>query len=433
MSDQLGKPAQYINESWYLKNKIRNSVTQAEKIIALEMSSHISGWHDYTHVLRILLANLWNAAIHDHSLITPIGNNRNKKIPKKDDGVRSWKRTKASSHFVLNRVLNYLLKAGYIERTLGVRDSNRGIASCSRATNKLLDLISATEDKVLIDPDAKLIILRDLDKNNLPVDFESSRVKNLALPARLMNQLVNESQVTYNGETVPFFLYRVFNKATNYTKGGRFYSPHTCFSKEHRRGIKIDGEKVCELDFKALHPTILYAEENTPIETNVYGFLPNRSLSKILFLILMNSSHIPSFKRNITRSGDPKFKEKIRRSIQAGKDHGKEFLGFINEVPDYTKGAEVYRKICEAHQEVAYRFGKPDLGLYLQYKDSQIMAKILTMLALEKIVALPVHDSVIVKESVKERVRQIMKDSFNEVFPHATNITIEVTCDDEKT
>ena len=57
------------------------------------------------------------------------------------------------------------------------------------------------------------------------------------------------------------FVYRVFNNGS-FTQGGRFYGGWwERIKKEHRLNIRINGERVIELDYSGMHAGLLYAEK----------------------------------------------------------------------------------------------------------------------------------------------------------------------------
>jgi hypothetical protein len=76
------------------------------------------------------------------------------------------------------------------------------------------------------------------------------------------------------------------------------------------------------------------------------------------------------------------------------------------------------------YSSIAHKFGEENLGLLLQNKDSEIMSLVLTKLATKGIVALPVHDSVVVKKCHKDEAIRAMKESFTEVC-NGFSITVE--------
>ena len=57
-----------------------------------------------------------------------------------------------------------------------------------------------------------------------------------------------------------------------------------------------------------------------------------------------------------------------------------------------------------------------DQGIRLQYLDSEIMACVINRLICDEEPLLPEHDSVIVRESIKDEVKQHMEEAYLEVM-----------------
>ena len=82
----------------------------------------------------------------------------------------------------------------------------------------------------------------------------------------------------------------MFNNG-NFSEGGRFYSGYQNLKKERRKELKLNGFQTCEIDYKALHPTMLYHLEKLDCQNDPYfkveGF--DRKEIKILMQILLNA------------------------------------------------------------------------------------------------------------------------------------------------
>jgi hypothetical protein len=476
-NNKLAKKPLNINENWVLYTKIRKSVTRVESALVVELKVINRSAINNVLILRTLLANLWFVSLHDNQLLTPI-NRSNDKKDKPVNAKKKLRRTNRYSRFVANEILDKLVKAGYVKREKGRANSFECVATWCVATKKLLHLIAQFEDEsdknvsIFSKLNPELVILRNASKE--PEKIRTTYVrkaKKLAEPARLMNQLLESIDVTL-AEYVdgiltvkPLFpfLYRVFNILDNFSLGGRFYDKHCNYSQEKRSRIFIDGEPTCEVDFSALHPTMLYADRGLPMKDNPYNFHKDREFCKSLIVRIINSKTKAGFCSSVTKSGNPKVKAILRRheKIQEWKDKlssGEHYpaeladwklddesleerltnfsekkyagyirnvkLGFFEGVPDNTKGEIVYDLIMKEYSSIAHKFGEENLGLLLQNKDSEIMSLVLTKLATKGIVALPVHDSVVVKKCHKDEAIRAMKESFTEVC-NGFSITVE--------
>ena len=166
-----------------------------------------------------------------------------------------------------------------------------------------------------------------------------------------------------------------------------------------------------------------------------------RKVMKLLMLRLVNSKSISGFKSIITKSGKPENKaiqaqyERDLLHYEQEKEQGNECVKplnpfiydshetFIPGIPDGLTGDAVYKIITDKHHAIAHLFGAENLGTRLQNIDSNIMAEILMNLAKQGIPALPVHDSVIVKESDQAIANDVMKTAYLKIMKHDIEVT----------
>lgn len=200
-------------------------------------------------------------------------------------------------------------------------------------------------------------------------------------------------------------------------KGGRLYARgkggiYQRMPSELRKCLKIDDEETIEIDFKCEHLNLLYAKEGHDMwkvmkdAYTVDGIDKEyRFIVKVAVLIMLNCKENSNlFNVLFTHfNGD---KEKWRREIFFDK--------FLKEYSSKEKFDSFINKIKAKHQLISKYFCS-GIGLELQRKDSDIMANILEKCLEEGIIALPVHDSVIVKKKHLDKVKKIMEQSFNEV------------------
>lgn len=222
------------------------------------------------------------------------------------------------------------------------------------------------------------------------------------------NSMVARAEVLLDGRQMECRLRRIFNGSI--TLGGRMYGgDHQTTPSIDRARILIDGEPTVEIDYNAMHPNLLIALSGSDAVADPYQSIADaasmpRSAVKGLLLRLLNCSCLPSFHRIATLSGNP--------DVQAMAASGREFPGFFEGVPAGLCGETFTGAVFEAFPLFLSIVGQPDTGLMLQWHDSTIMAAVLAQCVAEGIVALPVHDSVIVPQSHRERVIEIMKAAY---------------------
>ena len=222
------------------------------------------------------------------------------------------------------------------------------------------------------------------------------------------------------------FAKRVFNR--KHTLGGRIYADWELLSKGERAQIKIDGEKTVELDYSTIHYRILYAQEGATLTGDPYivdGY--DRDTIKRVSLVMLNSESLVSLCRQITRSGNPEIKAMFssyrqkRETYVNLKSRGlaveqpykpKALDGFIEGIPDGTQGKPLLAMLMQRHDPIAHRLGTPDIGISLQFADSQVMMQCVNEATALGIPVLPVHDSLICQARHKGLIYGIMREAF---------------------
>ena len=189
-------------------------------------------------------------------------------------------------------------------------------------------------------------------------------------------------------------LRRVFN--VDFDHGGRFYSHWAQgIPRELRRFIRINGEPVMELDFKAIHPTLLYAERGLTYEGEMY--VPSgwpkefRPVFKLLMLAAINANNLDDAIKG-ARDGihsDPKLLKAFPECLRDG---------WLRPAFEHLK---------QKHEPIADQFFT-GAGLRLQRKDSEIAERVMLTLLDRGIVAVPIHDSFLVAHPHADALREVM-------------------------
>lgn len=191
---------------------------------------------------------------------------------------------------------------------------------------------------------------------------------------------------------------RVFNRT--FDLGGRFYA-HWCqgLPRELRRHILINGEPIQELDFKALHPSLLYAEAGLPAPTEVYlpeGWPPEqRNIFKVLMLSTLNAKSEADAIQGTRYDLFTKYHELLKRKEDEENILTSEWLqSALSALKDMH--APIARHFCTG------------VGLRLQNVDSRIAERVMHELLDQGIVSLCEHDSFLVAVSHVEELRRAM-------------------------
>ena len=90
---------------------------------------------------------------------------------------------------------------------------------------------------------------------------------------------------------------------------------------------------------------------------------------------------------------------------------------YVDGFPDGIKNATALLKALEAHHPQIEKYFYSGIGLSLQNTDSKTMHKVIMRLLLEhEVVALPIHDSVIVKSKYKDLLKDVMEQVYVDVM-----------------
>jgi len=201
------------------------------------------------------------------------------------------------------------------------------------------------------------------------------------------------------------FLRRYFNNA-RFDEGGRLFDGFwQGMTKEQRRAhITLDGRPVVGLDFRCMVVRLAYAAAGAALPEGDAYAVPGyedcrdgikRMLSAMLFC-----------ERRLT--GWPGYANDSLR----------------NEFPKGTKLKDVIAAIQARHPALADQWFT-GIGHRLMFTESEILVAALLELREREIVALPVHDCLIVADSTAEEAGQVMLDAFEGLTGFAASISRE--------
>jgi hypothetical protein len=182
-------------------------------------------------------------------------------------------------------------------------------------------------------------------------------------------------------------LRRVFTQG-RFDSGGRLFGGFwQSMSKEERRGILISGEEAVELDYGQAGPRILYgmAGHEPPSDDLyfIYGYIAQRAgIKKVMNAMMFATDRLDRF---------PKETRKLFRR--------------------QDKIAEVVAEIERRHPLVQDHFHR-GLGHDAQFIESEIMVDVLLRLKQSGVIALPIHDALMVPASKVSIAEEVMLSSF---------------------
>lgn len=181
--------------------------------------------------------------------------------------------------------------------------------------------------------------------------------------------------------------------------------------KEDRARLRLNGERVTEIDYSAIHPHILYAWEKKQCPDDFYqGIMDecgcDRFVAKNITLIAINAGSYRSLVGAINLN-----KTETERANRS-RDIPEPIL--YNELKkNELTPKKVVEAIGTAHPAIEkYTYSASANKLMLV--ESDIMTSVLLKLMRLDISALPVHDSVIVPSRQEDIARRVMQNTYKE-------------------
>jgi len=353
---------------------------------------------------------------------------------------------------LLHKVIDGLQAAGFIEDRKGERGSGlfdpearRPMRSRMRANEDLYRLLREHGIRLRMISTARdfaLIRLKDGDGEpmDLPTDRESRRrIKEMEKNLQRINRMIDDSFVGLHVSdeqlrsinfrltedkdkfAVNFTrkrLYRVFNNGSM-ERGGRFTGGWWAeVPRDARPHIYIGGPKSyypkfsAEVDFSSMFPSIAYALLGTEMDDSAYqldGVDPKdkgvRNVVKHALLTMLmaedankarSATHMAVSDEHIRRFPDKYPEHKAWR--RSGR---KVQLNWQECAPKGSPSLpQIIRALEQKHEALRSDFlYKPDKGLYLMYRESQIAERVMLDMADKGAPVLPIHDSFVAMTS----------------------------------
>lgn len=204
-----------------------------------------------------------------------------------------------------------------------------------------------------------------------------------------------------NREPIPpvtFSITRIFNDGS-YDRGGRYYSTAQGFKSQLRLHLTIDDEPVMEVDYRGLHPSLLYQraglEEPTEDAYTIDGY-PRKLVKKAFNILVNRKKPAPATKSLIFYLNKNK----------------KEYVDDKHPIPPTidTAYCEALEKAIRAHHKPIEHFFCTGVGLELQNHDSLLCSHIFDYFLIKTdSIVLAVHDSFIVKQSDMQHLAEAIR------------------------
>lgn len=369
------------------------------------------------------------------------------KIPRGRDAYKG--NSQQISYTRMMKLLDILEIDGYVHLYIGgVKEYSSGNKveefemSITEITDKFSSLFNQTNLQQIDVKYDTPVVLKDRQTKK-PLNTQGVRgVTAIKDKVNQFNTALIESRISLKGVNLPDQSYkRVF--IDNLTTGGRWYNSIgsiQTMDKTLRPFLQIDGQDLVELDYCAIHPSMLYEQIGAKLsfDFDPYGvdlwedyvdaeaveqyklkhgkvtYDPGRNLVKMAVMVGLNSNDF----KQATRALSQHFGRDKSKWGKANEYKSKYFGLF--EVD--WKG--VLRSVQEHNSLISDKFFS-DQGVHLQYLDSEILDTIICdTLAIDEIL-LPWHDGLMVKKEIADQVEEFMYKAWYKQFGSANFCKVE--------
>jgi hypothetical protein len=197
-------------------------------------------------------------------------------------------------------------------------------------------------------------------------------------------------------------LRRIFNNS-DFAQGGRLYGGfwQAMSSDERQEHILIEGDWCGELDYGQMSLMILYGlTDNNPPEGDLYD---------------LSAEGIPvTYRKGI--------KKVIQAIINSSKVPTRMPGGVRKHIPSSYSIQDILKAVERKHPAI-FSLMTSGIGMQLFRKEADILVDVLTSLKAKGVVALPIHDAVLVMDDHQKIAQKVMI----EVFEEHTGLTPQVS------
>lgn len=320
------------------------------------------------------------------------------------------------------------------------------VQSCFVFKQKLLDLFIGVDVSQEQD-NFHVVEIKDRSTKELKSKSGVRGVKIITEYMNAYNQQLMNTEISDETGLLSVQQYkRVFSD--NLRQGGRIYNTAggvQVKNEQERSYMKINGEDIVELDFKAMHPSLLYEQEYEENSEDIDDWISttwggdyNPYGAKMPFL-KVNMEKVEAFKNTFGLAKYDPIRNLNKHALMVSlnaKTYQKAYVQVTEEFradqvgwDKLTKDAKFYgiesvgnfpgHTVCQAvaaHNKPIAKYFFKDQGIKMQYLDSEIVADVLNRLLMEDEVLLPEHDSVIVRASIKDKVIGYMRSAYLELM-----------------
>ena len=292
-----------------------------------------------------------------------------------------------------------------------------GVQSTLAPGPKLLsriDRFAISQEDVTWSADQEPIVLRKPKKpgQTQPVAQEykdTEQTHHLRAQMQDINAYLAQADITSDHPIVNLqdrYLRRIFNNGS-FDQGGRLYGGfwQRMTSEERAGHIRINQDAIVELDYGQMSLMLLYAEADAQDD------IPQGDLYDL------SAYGIPADCR-------PGIKKTLQAIINSPTLPTRLPKGARKHIPSRISLQDILAATQKKHPKI-YPLMTSNIGLRLFRTESDILIAVLTALREQGVVALPIHDAVLVADEDKETTKQVMKDVFRDITGISPEVTLE--------
>jgi len=273
----------------------------------------------------------------------------------------------------------------------------------------LMDKYDIKPTDVRCRPQRECIVLKSTKNgywdNSVPIEYpDTNRTHTYRAELQLINEWIAGGRIEYHPaqneseaqvDLSDRHLRRIFTRR-RFDSGGRLFGG--CWQnlkRKYRKGLMIEGEPAWEMDYRQIAPRILYS---------LAGAKPKQS---DIYAIPQFAGH-PS-ERNY-REG---FKKLLNTLLFIEKPISRKPKGTARTLPPDRCVQDLADMLRENHPDISPYF-ESGIGHHLQFLESEILIDVMIKLMEKGIVALPLHDAVMIPKSRIPEANTIMRSTFSQ-------------------
>jgi hypothetical protein len=284
---------------------------------------------------------------------------------------------------------------------------------------RLMDNYDIKPEHIRFKPPRECIVLKSAKEgfwgNSQPIEYnDTNQTHTFRSEVQLINDWIGGAKVDYlphapeediKADTADRHLRRIFTYE-KFDSGGRLFGGFwQGMKKKHRKGIIIEGEPACELDYKQIAPRILYGVAGAkPPDGDLYD--------------------IPQFANHplkpLYRDG---FKTLLNTLLFIDKPIKSKPKNTSHLLPSNHSAQDLAEMLRSYDQPIAPYF-ESGIGHYLQFLESQILIDVLMRLRDRGIVALPIHDAILIPVSRVIEASDTMTTTFYDHTGFSINLSL---------